>query len=108
MQWTPGHFTAFGLKTGDRMKTRTTAKAVAQAGFMLTLALFISGCASDVKTAARSDNPQTCEDYCMATYRTCIGNCPNPDEGLRCTGSCQRGYSGCTSRCNRDSNFPCC
>ncbi len=91
------------------MKTRSVGKGVTQAGFVLALALFVGGCASDTKTAARSDDPQTCEDYCMTTYRTCIGNCPNPDENLRCTGSCQKGYGGCTSRCPKPPpTRPCC
>jgi hypothetical protein len=82
------------------------AKVVAQAGFALALALLGSGCAGEGKLAARSDNPQTCGDVCMAHYRRCIQNCPDPDENLRCTGSCQKGYDGCSSRCLE--NRPCC
>lgn len=89
------------------VRTHNRGKVITRAGFVFVLAL-LAGCATDIKTAARSDNPQTCEDYCMTTYRTCIGNCPNPDENLRCTASCQKGYGGCTSRCPDSTNRPCC
>jgi len=34
---------------------------------------------SGEEQAARSDNPTTCEDFCMANYRTCVGGCNNPE-----------------------------
>jgi len=64
----------------------------------------------------RSDNPQTCEDYCMRGYRTCVGGCNNPDWSdkkiLQCNEGCMNGYDGCVSSCalphEDDPDFPCC